>query len=212
LALLALFVSNSKWANAQVQTESLRSALLAYQTVLKSQYAAGVTVTFLNRADGSPPWSATFAVGKPIEGKRSERSLDPREQQVPESARLPLPLDLAARPELALPVGKAIELIGSEKCGNAICQLISSSGVLSGKGKVRFETRLRWNPTTQAPIDASTSLRGIPFVDEYWYSASFEVEGSSIRLAESTERLKGSFMFTNFDVDRKQTYSHWRAR
>jgi hypothetical protein len=210
-SLLALFAVPA-FATASDASMAQRQELAAQQAALKGVYASEVRVSFANHADKKPASTGNFSVAKPVEGERPKREPLTAADKASDEAGLPLPLDLAAKPEYALPIGEKLEFVGTEACGPLQCNVFRSKGDLNGKGKVFFDARIRLVKDSSTPYDSAVTLAGIPFVDVYSYVVAFASGTDGLRLGKSVETIKGSMLFKKFDVERTQTFSAWRPR
>jgi len=198
--------------SAQAADVDAKQALLEYNTLLKHVYASEVKVAVIDRADGNKVSRGTYLVQKPIAGVKPQRELVKTNEQPPKSAIMDLPIDLAVKPELALPLGEKIELLGTETCDKVECVIVRTSGDLNGKGKIFFEARIRLLKQSGVPVDSAVTITKIPFADSYSYSASFakSPEGFSIVGSQESFLLKVAMM--RMDLERTQSFAGWKSR
>lgn len=209
LALLTL--AAAPFASWGTPDQEAHKALAEHVAKLKALYASEVQVKFTNVAENQPTATGVFVVSKPVEGERAMR-LPKSSADKAADANLPLPLDLAAKPEYGLPLGSSLEAQGAGVCGANECLVYRTKGDLNGKGKVFFDARIRVLKSNLKPFDSHVTLSGIPFVDAYIYTVTFSDSPQGIRIAESQEKLKGKLMFKAFEMERVQTFAAWQPR
>lgn len=197
---------------AQAADVDAKQALLEYNALLKQVYASEVKVAVTDRADGNKVSRGTYLVQKPVAGGKPQRELVKTTEPPPKSAVMDLPIDLAVKPELALPLGDKFELLGTEACDKLECLVVRTSGDLNGKGRIFFEARIRLIKQSGVPLDSAVTITKIPFADSYSYSASFAQSPQGFSIADSRESFLLKVALMKMDLERTQSFTAWKSR
>lgn len=191
-------------------------AVRSHSELLAKIYAGEVAV-HMKDLQKSPPVDSgevTFIVPPPKDGEVSRRQMKKAVAGADvEKAGLPLPLDLASRPEYALPVGDSMVVGGTETCGQDTCTVVTSSGFLGTKKKAEFKAKILVSSRTGLPVSSTVVLSGLPLISQYDYRVVFTDRlGAPYRILSSTEKVKGGMLFAKWDAEREQTYAEWGSK